>query len=92
MSHTTKDTAKLVSRIRRIKGQLEGVERKLEDGAECGDILHLIASVRGAINGLTIEVIEDHVRHHVMDPAHPEGSVYAKGADDLLDVLRTYLK
>jgi DNA-binding FrmR family transcriptional regulator len=92
MSHTSKDRAKLIGRIRRIKGQLDGVERKLEDGADCGDILHLIASVRGAINGLTIEVIDDHIRHHVIDPDHAPDSVYARGAGDLLEVLRTYLK
>jgi DNA-binding FrmR family transcriptional regulator len=52
----------------------------------------LVASVRGAVNGLTAELLEDHIRHHVVDPAHEKDSERAKGAADLIDVVRTYLK
>ncbi|MHB0721685.1 metal/formaldehyde-sensitive transcriptional repressor [Roseomonas mucosa] len=88
----SKDTAKLVSRVRRLQGQLEAVSRQLEGGAGCGDVLQLVASIRGALNGLTLELIDDHVRHHVIDPAREADPAKAKGASDLLAVLRTYLK
>jgi DNA-binding FrmR family transcriptional regulator len=92
MTHLTKDKTKLVSRVRRLQGQLDAVARALEGGADCGDILQLVASIRGALNGLTIELMEEHVRHHVVDPDHEADPAKAKGASELLAVLRTYLK
>ena len=92
MSHTIKEKAKLLGRVRRIKGQMEAVERALEAEMECGAILQLVASVRGAINGLTVELIEDHIVHHVVDPNKEPDAERAKGAADLIDVVRTYLK
>ncbi|MBV9560012.1 MAG: metal/formaldehyde-sensitive transcriptional repressor [Bradyrhizobium sp.] len=92
MSHTIKQKSKLIGRVRRIKGQIEAVERALEAEIGCADVLMLIASVRGAVNGLTAELLEDHIRHHVVDPAHEKDAERAKGAADLIDVVRTYLK
>lgn len=68
MSHTAKQKPKLLGRMRRLKGQTEAVERALEADAPCGEILNLVASVRGAVNGLMVELIEDHIRQHVVDP------------------------
>ena len=92
MSHTTKEKAKLLGRIRRLKGQMEAVERALEAEVPCGDILNLVASVRGAVNGLMGELIEDHIRIHVVDPDKDEDSDRAQGAAELIDVVRKYLK
>jgi DNA-binding FrmR family transcriptional regulator len=92
MSHTVKDKAKLLGRIRRIRGQAEAVERALEAEVGCADVLMLVASMRGAINGLTAELMEDHIRHHVVDPEHDADADRAKGAAELIEVVRTYLK
>ena len=92
MAHLSKDPAKLVARIRRLQGQLDAVARALENDTPCGEVLQLVASIRGAVNGLTVELIEDHVRHHVVDPDAETDPDKAKGAADLLAVLRTYLK
>ena len=92
MSHTVKHKSKLLARVRRIKGQLDAVERALEAELGCTDVLMLVASVRGAVGGLTTELLEDHIRHHVVDPAHEKDPEKAKGAADLIDVVRTYLK
>ena len=92
MTHTIKDKKKLDSRVRRIKGQAEAVERALEAELGCSDVLMLVASMRGAINGLITEVIEDHIRHHVVDPSTEKNADRARGADDLIEALRTYLK
>ena len=89
--HTVKEKTKLIARVRRIKGQLEALERALEDERGCAEILMLVASMRGAANGLTVEVMEDHIRHHIVDP-DKEDSDQAEGAAELIDVLRTYLK
>ena len=92
MSHTVKDKAKLLGRIRRIRGQAEAVERALEAEVGCADVLMLVASMRGAINGLTAELMEDHIRHHVADPDHDPDADRAKGAAELIEVVRTYLR
>jgi DNA-binding FrmR family transcriptional regulator len=91
MSHVIKEKAKLIARVRRIKGQVEAVERALEAEIGCGDVLQLVASIRGAINGLTAELIEEHIHHHVVDPAL-DPAEKARGASELIEVVRTYLK
>ena len=92
MAHTVKEKTKLLARVRRIKGQIEAVERALEAELGCGDVLQLVASVRGAVNGLTVELIEDHIVHHVVDPHREPDAERARGASELIDVIRTYLK
>ena len=92
MSHTIREKAKLLARIRRIRGQVEGLERALDAEKECAEILHQIAATRGAINGLMAEVLEEHIRTHVADPAISSDAERTKGADELIDVLRTYIK
>jgi DNA-binding FrmR family transcriptional regulator len=92
MSHTIKEKTKLLARVRRIKGQVEAIERALEAELGCADVLMLVASVRGAVNGLTVELMEDHIRNHVIDPAHEPDPERAKGAAELIEVVRTYLK
>ena len=92
MSHTVKQQAKLLARVRRIKGQAEAVERALEAELGCTDVLMLVASMRGAINGLTAELMEDHIRHHVVNPDNEPDAARAQGAADLIEAVRTYLK
>ena len=69
MAHTIREKTKLLARVRRIRGQVEAIERALEAEIGCADVLQVIASVRGAMNGLMAEVMEDHIRFHVVDPA-----------------------
>ena len=92
MSHTTKDKRKLLSRIRRIKGQSEAIERALEGGGECEDILQLVASCRGALNGLMAELIEGHVRFHVLSPEQKTLPSQVEAADELISVVKRYFK
>ncbi|CAM5470576.1 metal/formaldehyde-sensitive transcriptional repressor [Mesorhizobium sp. UC74_2] len=92
MSHLTKNKAKLIARVRRLKGQLEAVEKSLTNEAPCGETLNLVASMRGAITGLTAELIEDHIREHISNPDKDDDAERAQGAAELIDVVRTYLK
>ena len=92
MSHTIAERQKLLARVRRIRGQVDAIERALETDAPCDKVLHLIAGVRGATTGLMAEVVEDHVRTHLVDEeAHP-GALNEEGVEQLLEVVRTYLK
>lgn len=90
MSHTIQNKARLLARVRRLKGQLEAIERGFEAELGCADILQLVASVRGAMNGLTAELMEDHIRHHVLEPTSDVDR--RRGGEELIEILRTYLK
>ncbi len=92
MTHTVRDKQKLLARIRRIRGQVDAIERALDDEAGCETVMHLIAAVRGATNGLMAEVVEDHVRTHLVDAGRHPDALNADAADALIDVVRTYLK
>ncbi|MGO9057867.1 MAG: metal/formaldehyde-sensitive transcriptional repressor [Candidatus Binataceae bacterium] len=92
MAHTIREKAKLLNRVRRIRGQIEAVERALEQEKGCADVLHLVVAARGAMNSLVAEVIADHIRMHVVDPAHERDAARAKGAQELIDVVQSYLK
>lgn len=92
MSHTIREKTKLLSRVRRIRGQIESLERALDTEKGCAEILHLIAATRGAMNGLMSEVLEEHIRTHIVDPAITDDAERARGAQELIDVLRAYIK
>ncbi|RKJ96508.1 metal/formaldehyde-sensitive transcriptional repressor [Alicycliphilus denitrificans] len=90
MSHTSREKTKLIARVRRIKGQIEGIERALETDAACAEVLRQIASVRGAVGGLTAEVMEDHLREHVLAVSTDEAR--RQGGEEMIEVIRTYMK
>ena len=92
MTHTIHGKKKLLARVRRIKGQVEAIERALDGEAGCEQVLHLIAGVRGATAGLMAEVVEDHVRTHLVDADNYPGALNAEATEQLLDVVRTYMK
>lgn len=92
MAHLARDKKKLLNRARRIRGQIEAVERALEEEGECSSVLQLIAGARGALNGLMAVVLEGHIREHVIDPRGKATQGQLEAADELVDVLRAYLK
>jgi FrmR/RcnR family transcriptional regulator, repressor of frmRAB operon len=92
MSHTVHEKQKLLARVRRIKGQVEAIERSLDSESGCDQVLHLIAGTRGALAGLMAEVVEDHVRTHLVDAEKYPQALDADAAEQLLEVIRTYLK
>ncbi|MFV0335837.1 MAG: metal/formaldehyde-sensitive transcriptional repressor [Tropicimonas sp.] len=90
MAHTIRDKAKLVARVRRLKGQLEAVERALEAELPCAEVLRQLASARGAMNGLIGEVIEGHLHDHVLEAGTDEAR--RQGAEEVIDIIRSYMK
>ena len=88
MAHIGSDPdKKLLARVRRIRGQVEGIERAIEESTDCYAVLQQTAAVRGALNGLMAELIEGHIRHHVL-----EDTKDGKGAEELIDIVRSYLR
>lgn len=92
MTHTMSGKKKLLARVRRIRGQVEAIERALNGQAGCEQVLHLLAGARGAMAGLMAEVVEDHVRTHLVDATKYPDALDYEAAEQLLDVVRTYLK
>jgi len=90
LSHTTKNKKKTLTRVRRIRGQVEAIERALEGESDCEDILQLVASCRGALNGLMAELIEGHLRFHVLNPAAKTHPSQLEAANELISVVRRY--
>ncbi len=89
--HTARERAKLTNRIKRIQGQVESVKRALdEEEHDCTKVLMLLAAVRGGINSLMAEVLEDHVRLHLLaDGAAP---LTPELGEEIVDLVRAYLK
>jgi DNA-binding FrmR family transcriptional regulator len=88
MPHLTRERIELVSRTKKVIGQLESVLRGLEEDAHCADILQRLAASRGAINSLMGELLEDHILNHM--PRKNKAS--AEAAQDIIEIVRTYLK
>ncbi|MBU0554607.1 MAG: metal/formaldehyde-sensitive transcriptional repressor [Alphaproteobacteria bacterium] len=91
MSHLLEINPQLLARVRRIGGQVGAVERALESDKSCTEILHLVAAVRGAVNGLLDEIIAEHLEAHVARPGLSDEE-RQQGADELLAVIRRYAK
>lgn len=92
MTHTIRDRTKLLARVRRIRGQAEAIERALQAEAGCEQVMHLIAAMRGATAGLMAVVVEDHVRSHLVDRNTHPGALDEGAAEELLQIVRTYLR
>ncbi len=92
MAHVFEDKKKIVSRINRIKGQLDAVERALDEGKKCFSVLQTVSACRGALNGLMGELIEGHVKGHLMKNPHKPTNSHDKSALELVKLLKTYWK
>lgn len=90
MSHIPHKSKNLLTRVRRISGQVKALEQTLEGGADCVDVLTQIAAARGAMHGLMIEVLGDHLQAHVADEM--EHATRNEEAEAITKLLRTYFK
>jgi DNA-binding FrmR family transcriptional regulator len=89
--HTPEEKKRVLARVRRVRGQLDALERALEEGADCGPVLQQIAAVRGAINGLMAGVLESHLREEF---AHLDAGseTSQKSIDEVITLVRSYLQ
>jgi DNA-binding FrmR family transcriptional regulator len=92
MAHSIQDKSRLLQRVRRLRGQVEAIERALEKDVDCSRVMQLTVSARGAANGLMAQLLEDHIRIHVSDPTRDRDRERARGAKHLIDVVHAYLK
>ena len=92
LKHSVREKTKLLNRVKRIRGQVSAVEELIDADGDCEMALHTLAACRGAINALMAEILEDHIRYHVMAPgAHPNSNE-SLAAEQLVDIVKSYLK
>lgn len=92
MGHIGKEKNKLLNRLKRLRGQVEAMERAVQAGDECAAVLQQATACRGALDGFIAEVIEDHIREHMVDPhAEPEAP-RVLAAEELIEIVHQYLK
>ena len=97
MPYSLEEKKRAITRLRRIKGQAEALERAVEEGTDCRALLQQIAALRGAANGLMAEVLDSHLRElfgSAKDnlPAEVVSTDPDADIDALMKLLRTYLK
>ncbi len=91
MSHVANERQKLLNRLKRIRGQVEAIERAVAAKTECARILQQATSCRGALDGFIGEVIEDHIREHLIDPAAGADDSRRLAAEELVGIVHAYL-
>ncbi|NYZ61526.1 formaldehyde-responsive transcriptional repressor FrmR [Luteimonas deserti] len=91
MPHSAEEKKRVLARVRRMRGQLDALERALEAGADCGPVLQQLAALRGAVNGVMSGVLESHLREELGQPADSPEQRRAS-VDDAVALVRTYLK
>ena len=91
MPHSPEEKKRVLTRVRRIRGQAEALERALEAGVDCAPVLQQIAAIRGAVNGLMSEVMEAHIREQFGQPADSAAQRQAR-VDEMTALVRSYLK
>ena len=92
MADVIQKKKKLLARISRIRGQINGIEKALNEGRECGEVLLTLAACRGAMNALMAEILEGHVRLHLMQTDSKRDPSTAEAAEELIEVIKRYLK
>ncbi|WP_363799268.1 formaldehyde-responsive transcriptional repressor FrmR [Lysobacter firmicutimachus] len=90
MPHSPEEKKRVLTRVRRIKGQTEALERALEADSDCAAVLQQIAAIRGAINGLMSEVLESHIREELGQAVADRGR--NASIDEIAALVRSYLK
>jgi FrmR/RcnR family transcriptional regulator, repressor of frmRAB operon len=92
MGHVAQEKEKLLLRLRRIRGQVEAIERAVSADEECADVLRQATSCRGALDGFIAEVIEDHILEHMIDPKAARDDPKMLAAEELVEIVHQYLK
>ncbi|ATU73302.1 MULTISPECIES: formaldehyde-responsive transcriptional repressor FrmR [Komagataeibacter] len=91
MPHTPAEKKRVLTRVRRIRGQLDALEQALEKGTDCGPVLQQVAAIRGAINGLMVGVLESHLREEFVECAG-DRDVASGSIENVVSLVRSYLR
>ena len=90
MAHTVREKNKILSRVNRIKGQLEAFSKAIEAEQDCYHVMQLLSSCRGALNGLMGDVIEEHIREHIVEADNKK--IATESGEELIDIMKSFWK
>lgn len=76
------DKAQVLARLRRIEGQVRGLQRMIDEDTYCVDVLTQISSVTKALQSVALGLLDEHVRHCV---THAEGRDGTESPDDMVN-------
>ncbi|WP_082023375.1 metal-sensitive transcriptional regulator [Sporosarcina koreensis] len=80
----------MLTRLKRIEGQVRGVHQMIENDRYCVDILHQISAIQSAINKVSLALLEDHTTHCVANAI--KGQDGDAAIEELMSVMRTMTK
>ena len=92
MGHIAREKQKLLNRLRRLRGQIDALERAVDGDVECARVLQQATACRGALEGFIAEVIEDHIREHMVDPDLPVSDPKIQAAEELVAIIKSYMR
>lgn len=92
MGHTIKEKDNLLLRAKRIQGQVEALVRALDEERDCSEVLQIMSAARGAMNSLMAEMLDGHIRRHVLNGRHKPTSGQVTAADEVIAMVKSYLK
>jgi DNA-binding FrmR family transcriptional regulator len=92
MSHVAREKTRLLNRLKRLRGQIEAIERAVGEDEECANVLQQATSCRGALDGFIAEVIEDHIREHMIGNRASPADTKVTAAEELIEIVHAYLK
>ena len=92
LSHTTEHKKELLLRAKRIQGQVEALVRALSEEHDCSEVLQVMSAARGAMNSLMAELLEGHIRNHVLNGKQKPSKSQVSAADEVIDMVKSYLR
>jgi DNA-binding FrmR family transcriptional regulator len=92
MGHTIKQKQDLLLRAKRIQGQVDALVRALDEERDCSQVLHVMSAARGAMNSLMSELLEGHIREHVLDGKRKPNAKQIQAADEVIEMVKSYLR
>lgn len=87
--HVHENTKAVTNRLARLIGHLESVKRMVEDGRDCSEVLVQLAAVKSAINNVSKVILQDHIRHCIVDAVEDNDQ---QALDDLCAAIDKFMK
>lgn len=88
--HIQFDTKNVTDPTEKIQGQSSALEKMLNREHECAEVLQQLAAIRGAVNGMMLQVIQGHLTDHVVK--EPEETQREADLETVMQVIKSYLK
>lgn len=90
MAHTIREKSKVLARVNRLKGQLDAFAKAIEAEQDCYQVMQLLSSCRGALNGLMGDLVEGHIREHIVEAENKK--LAAESGEDLIEIMKSFWK